>query len=610
MQTAGPYRLQRALSSCEVGDVWSAIDEKGRSVTVAVLNDRASVDERWRGAFAAAAEALGQTGADQLPIVASDHDGARPWVACAVERGAGAAEIFSALGQRLGPVPVPAAPVDPPAEETTAMLWQAPPLETAPAPEAVATPAAGNGVPPAAHTSPPAAAQSSPWDLPPGAAQDGPDQGEQTTQLGIGTEPAGPAVSPREAEHEHTTQLLSTIQPAAAQPPAAPHIPTQPTSAQPTSAQPVSAQPVSAQPTSAQPVSAQPVPFQGAPGQYEPIPPGEPAPYPPATPYPAGQPAAEAQAWTPVEQPPSPGYQVPAQPAPAYPDGSFWPVSPPPASSPISGASVSGASVSGAPISGASVSAEPVSGASVSGGPGYPYRSRVFGDQPPAKPRRTGLLLGVVAVVCLLLGAGGAVAVMALTDDSGTSTPAPPTPEELLLPTAKPTAPGVEPPRSGGWPSSWAEFRSADPTKPMNGLAGLGFDFRVPPTWDCTKVRQAKAAVHYRCGEGTGESLTIGGDLIVRDCIKPCTEDRRTSWRQMEEAWGLRWTRSGSYTAWARTEQVEGLPVYGLVYVAFWRSVPEGEIDRELVLRMTSPLADSDDLKKVANSIRDQTFTL
>jgi len=46
MQTAGAYRLQRRLSTCEVGDVWSGADDRGRSVTVAVLNDRASADDR------------------------------------------------------------------------------------------------------------------------------------------------------------------------------------------------------------------------------------------------------------------------------------------------------------------------------------------------------------------------------------------------------------------------------------------------------------------------------------------------------------------------------------------------------------------------------------
>ena len=144
----------------------------------------------------------------------------------------------------------------------------------------------------------------------------------------------------------------------------------------------------------------------------------------------------------------------------------------------------------------------------------------------------------------------------------------------------------------------------------MNGLDGVGFDFRTPPNWTCAKVGQAQAAVHYRCGAGTGPTLTTGGDLVVRDCETPCTEERRAGLRQREEAWGLRWTRSGPFTTWAETTRIDGKREYGLVYVAFWRSMPEGQIDRELVLRMKAPLATSDDLKKVANSIRDRTFTL
>jgi hypothetical protein len=304
-----------------------------------------------------------------------------------------------------------------------------------------------------------------------------------------------------------------------------------------------------------------------------------------------------------------PAYPQQSHPAPAHPDATYslFPTSH--LADPL--APVSGASVSGAPISGASVSGLPVSGDF-----GYPQRSRIFGDQPPAKPRRNGLLLGVVALVALLAGAGGAVGIMALTDDGDPPAPAPSsapaqlTPVQLLLPAAPPTAPGVEPPQGGGWPSGWPGFTSAESTKPMNGLEGVGFDFRVPPSWSCTKTQQAEAAVRYRCGVGAGATPTSGGELTVRNCATPCTEEYRTTLRKQEEAWGLRWTRSGPFTVWAETTQINGKRVYGLVYVAFWRSAPEGAIDRQLVLRMTTPLATSDDLKKVANSIRDRTFTL
>jgi hypothetical protein len=256
------------------------------------------------------------------------------------------------------------------------------------------------------------------------------------------------------------------------------------------------------------------------------------------------------------------------------------------------------------------VSADPFS--PVSGSPQSWQRSRVFGDPPP-KPKRNLLLLGCVALVALLVGAAGGVAVTAArggADPAPAPTQAAPlTPAQLLLPPAPPAAPGVEPPQGGGWPSSWPVFTSSESTRPMTGLEGLGFDFRVPPGWNCTKQGQAEAAVRYRCGAGQGDEAT-GGDLLVRTCEPPCGEPRRTELRRQEEAWGLRWTRSGPFTTWAETTEINGERLYGLVYVAFWRSTPEGEIDRQLVLRMTTPLATSDDLKKVANSIRDSTFTL
>lgn len=388
MQTAGQYRLQQALSTCEVGDVWSGVGAGGESVTVAVLNELASADDRWRGAFAAAADALANATADRLPIVGTDYQGPRPWVACAPERGGGAAQIFEVLGQRL--VPVVVAPPEPEPEP-------------APAPE--------------------------------------------------------PAPSTTDPEPDNDRTL-----------------------------------PLTAPPPRTQDID------------------------PPTTP---------------LRFPPS---------------------------------------------------------------------------KPAAKPRRAGLLVALAAVAGLLVGAGGTAAGMSLSDDGtpapiASTTPAP-TDEQLLL--ATPTAPGIEPPVGGGWPPSWPTFGSTESTKPMKGLEGVGFDFRVPPTWNCDQVAKAAAAVHYRCGQPS----TGGGDLTVRTCETPCTEERRTALRQREEAWGLQWTRSGPFATWAETSEIDGKPMYGLVYVAFWRSTPEGQIDRQLVLRLTAPPAAGDQLKKVVNSIREQTFTL
>lgn len=330
------------------------------------------------------------------------------------------------------------------------------------------------------------------------------------------------------------------------------------------------------------------------------------APHParPATPYDVGR--------------PQPGPYAPGR-DPADSSGSFMatrPTSVQPVSGglgpdPYPGFEPSNFPSSGFPSSGFPY-AEPSSGA---GDPFGYGRSRVFGSPPPKK-RRTGLLIALVAVIGLLVGAGAGAGITAAVVGGRSPAPsptgsraAPPTREQLLLPAAAPVAPGVEPPRGGGWPSSWPTFTSTEPTRPMTGLAGVGFDFRVPPTWTCTEQQQAGAAVRYACGAGAGADRT-GGDLVVRDCTAPCDEAGRTALRQKEEAWGLHWTRSGPFVTWAETTRADGKQQYGLVYVAFWRSAPEHQLDRELVLRLTSPLGRSDDLKKVVNSVRDSTFTL
>jgi hypothetical protein len=606
MPTAGPYRLQRALSSCEVGDVWSGVDERGRSVTVAVLNERAAADDRWRGAFAAAADALGQAGADQLPIVGADHDTGRPWVACAVERGAGAAEIFSVLGLQLrtvpGIVPVPAEPAsatgptpapDPaptsPGEEPT--LWMPPPPE----------PATGPGR--AVDAGPAASGGRSPWDLPPAR----PGVAPVTRANGV---PASPADSPRGYDGREAADRTEDLSANPAEDFSADHgrdVDADRTEVVPPDRRSWGARAVSPEAVEASPAPRIPAQYFPAPGPYtEPAVPGHPGPYPPVARLDADAPISGASV--------SGGSVSGASVSGAAISGaaiSGAAIS----GAPVSSASVSGASVSGASDSGASVSGASVSGMPISGDLSYPYRSRVFGDPPPAKPRRTGWLIAAVAVVSLLAGGAAGAAVMAARDRGGTPRPAPttaaarPTPQQLLLPATAPAAPGVEPPVGGGWPSGWPVFTSQESTRPMNGLPGVGFDFRVPPSWNCAEQEQTDVAVRYRCGAGTGDTAT-GGDLTVRQCVSPCTDTERTTLRKQEEAWGLQWTRSGPFTVWAETNQLDGRNPYGLVYVAFWRSTPEGPIDRELVLRLSSPRADSDDLKKVANSVRDRTFTL
>jgi hypothetical protein len=557
MQTAGPYRLQQQLSRCLVGDVWSSVDVEGRPVTVAVLNEQASADQRWRGAFASAADALANAGTDQLPIVGCDHAAERPWVACADERGAGAAQLFTVLGQQVEPVG------GPPPEATAALQIAA-------------------------------------------------DPGQESPSSPVPAEPAQPI-----SAQPVPAQPISA-QPASAQPVPAQPVPVQPFSVQPSSVQPFSVQPVSAQAAQHGPAQhglAQQVPAQ----QWDTSQRWDTSPAATAVP-PMDATAAQMASWPPAEINPVSGPNHPAGPyAPGYAPASGGPaasVTPQPTSSqPVSGGFTPADSYG--PFGSSDTSAQPF-GDTFGGLAADPYdhrRSRVFGDTPPAKPRRTKLLVALVATVGLLVGGGaGAGITYALGDHKPAPSPAPtqatpPTAAQLLLPAAAPAAPGVEPPQGGGWPASWPAFTSTEATKPMNGLAGAGFDFRAPPAWNCAKQEQAAAAVHYACGTGQGAGL-IGGDLWVRDCVAPCDDAERTELRRKEEAWGLHWTKSGPFVTWAQTTSIDGKQEYGLVYVAFWRSAPEHQLDRELVLRVRAPLANSDDVKKVAMSIRDSTFTL
>jgi hypothetical protein len=417
MQTVGPYTLLTVLSGCQVGEAWSAMDDSGRPVTIAVLNARASADQRWRDAFAATATALAQTQVDRLPMVGADFQAEAPWVACAPERGPGAARVFMALGQTMLPVHTPP-------------LAQSRPVHTPP----VAVPQdAGPRTGPKPATNP--------WKTPPS------DGGDAVVDARTG-------------------------------PPAPP-------------------------------VSAEP------------------------------EPAA-----------------VPDAAEPAF-------------------------SSTGRPVH-------------------------------HAGRRRPGVLVALVAVVALALGAAAGGTAVALRADPPTTTvsssPTGNVPVDVALPTASPSRPGVEPPQGGGWPTDWPRFNN-EPTRRMSSLDGLGFSFDVPADWTCVQHGRTAGSAWYRCGVPAGEDVSVGGDVIVRTCTRLCTEDRRTTMRRAEEAWGLRWIRSGPFTTWAQSDKVDG-GRYGLVYMSYWRSRPEDAIDRQLILRMTAPADQAPAIRKVANSVREVTFTI
>jgi hypothetical protein len=91
-----PLRLSEVLGSCTVGQVWSAVDQRDRSVTVAVLEPPAADDQWWRAAFSTAYEQLGSAEAF------GDLTASSPWIACPAG-GPGAERIFVIMGLEYRP---------------------------------------------------------------------------------------------------------------------------------------------------------------------------------------------------------------------------------------------------------------------------------------------------------------------------------------------------------------------------------------------------------------------------------------------------------------------------------------------------------------------------
>ncbi|MEE6263830.1 ribosomal eL19 family protein [Plantactinospora sonchi] len=104
MQPVGPYRFIEAISVCQVGSVWSAIDGQGNSFTAAVLDAAVATDQRWRDAFAGTAHALAQPGAGGSRFAHADLTAPAPWVAYAAADSAGAEQLFLALGMECRPL--------------------------------------------------------------------------------------------------------------------------------------------------------------------------------------------------------------------------------------------------------------------------------------------------------------------------------------------------------------------------------------------------------------------------------------------------------------------------------------------------------------------------
>lgn len=301
----------------------------------------------------------------------------------------------------------------------------------------------------------------------------------------------------------------------------------------------------------------------------------------------------------PVSTPPvaTPPHQISSPPVSAQP----VPATPQPVSTPPHQVSTPPHQISGPPVS-----------------PAYPHPNSVPPYDPlastarriqPSEPRRrrTGLWLGIVALVLVSIASAGGAFVWANSngaDEPKTIASTSP----VLQPEQKPPpqSPGIEPPSAGEWPKEWPRFNPGDAVRTLSDLEGLGFALKVPVEWNCTPAGRAQGFVKYNCGVSDGKQQ-IGGELVVRDCPVPCDTQRQTAMRQAEDAWGLQWMRGGQFVSYADSSklQLDGERRYGLVLVAYWRGGDTGQVDRQLVFRMTSPIEGAGRLRRVANHLRD-----
>ncbi|MGC4810177.1 hypothetical protein ACLQ29_06560 [Micromonospora sp. DT228] len=544
MQPIGPYQRIRRLGICQIGSIWSAVDGGQQSLVVVVLDVGIAGESRWRDAFAATTHAIAHSEAGSPLWVSADFSATTPWVAYPKDLLPTAERTFAALGMTYQPAP--AEPDDPPADTEHAQQAAIPvPRQT---PRAEQTPPTEQTLPteqtPRAQTThtPPAEATRTP---PADATRSQRTEATQTQPTDATRTPLADATRSQGTEATQTRPADATRTP-----------PAEVTRTQP------------ADGTRTPPVDQRP--------------PAEPTPTPRAhqTTFTDDQ-APPAVAPTTPPTPPAP--PTPPEPAPMP----VWAVP-----SPARDTRPRSTSTDSKPEPKAEPEAEPESARTLE-----PKQSRASRWAMPV----IGLVLGLVA-------GGGLVLLL----DPGTDPPQPtPTASQSAAlpapaPASAPLSPGLEPPAPGEWPALWVRFAATDRILTLHGLDGLPFPVKVPPSWQCTSVERAAGLSRHQCGAPAGSEAALGGELVVRDCPAPCDGPRQTAMRIAEEAWGLQWVRSGPSSAYAETSSltVDGTQRYGLVVVAYWRS-DSGDIDKQVVLRMTAPVGGANQLRRVANYLRD-----
>lgn len=572
MQSNCPYQLIEQLGSTDVGSVWSAVDERGAPLTVALLDAQAAADRRWRDPFVAAVTTLAQSREAGHRVVSTGLTGPSPWIALAATGGQGAELVFQSLGVQYVPARRDGNP------------WGSAPNLTPQWPQA----GPDQPVQPAqpAQPDPFAPMPGSPWaPRPSDPAQQVPIQQVPFQQVPAPQEQP-PAPQPPTPEYGATgwlAEAASSIQwplgPATK--PFEPLPPDEPTSVVPA---PTSPEPTSPAPTSPGPMP--PAPTSSAPVSPGPMPPG-PMPPAPAFPAPTFPPPTSSAPVSPGPMPP-----LPMSPGPVSPG----PVSGPPVSVPP----MSAIETAPLPWAWGNQDAVPQQNQSPFAPPAaYPP---LYGDAPARTRSRTRLWI-VLSVVIVVVVAGGAVLGWQLAGGSGKPQAGPsPSVSALPVPTPTPLRPGLEPPLPGAWPQ-WPKFGAGDKVTTRT-LDGIGFAVTLPATWTCARAASATGYVKYNCGT-TVSGDQMGGELIVRDCAAPCDAQQQATMRATEEAWGLQWRQAGQNVSLAETTKLNGAARYGLVIVAYRHSTTGGALDKQVVLRLTSPVSWLDDLRKIANATRD-----
>jgi hypothetical protein len=565
MQPFGSYNLIEALGSSQVGSVWSAVDSDSRPVAIVVLDAHVAEDPRWREAFTTAATAMAHPQSGGPRFLAADFAAPAPWAAFTGGdgEGGGAERVFLALG--LDYQPLPRESVDQPVSPAAAPV----PVD--------ATPATAGPAPITIETTPVSPAPTSP----------APASPAPYSPVASGPAPASP-VSPAP---------VSPVSPAPVSPAPAGRDPFDPAPASPASVGPTPLSPTPLSPAPLSPAPLSPAPLTPTPLSPTPLSPT------PVTPAPAGTSSARPAPTGPAPAG-TPGF-TPGNPAFTPADLTFTPA---PAAGPAStpaGTSTFTPTPAGTPA---------LTGPAWTGTgatrptPAHPGPAPVaVTDEPDPErsARRRKRWIWTVVVAEVVLAAIGATVILWRGLPGGgppratvTSTPVAPD-----LPAA-PLSPGIEPPREGDWPTAWPRFGGDDEVKTLT-LDGLGFDITVPSTWNCILGSMGET-VNYNCGTSVGD-LEVGGEVIVRECANPCDAAQQTALRAEEEAWGLQWRFAGDRATIAETLQLNGENRYGLVLIAYWRSDPEGEVDRQLVLRMAAPETWVDEIRRVVNGIREET---